>query len=438
MSEPTEVRRRQFLKTSVGALAGAPALLSQRSPNETIGVASIGVGTRGHQLLQEAQECPNTEIRVICDLYEGNIKRAQKLAMNKNARVIKEWERVMEDKDVDAVLIGTPDFWHAPMCIRASEARKHSYVEKGWCLNAREAKAMRKAIKDNKVVMQLGHQYNSLPQFHKAREIYQSGRLGKVPTVRMYIDRTGPYPEWQFYTFYDINQLPADATAENIDWQRFQAQASKKGPFDPERFFRWRCWWEYGNGIAGDLMSHLWDSVNMVTGAGIPESCVTQGSLYFWKQDRQVPDQWHVLFDYPKKELAMMFGCVFQNRHVGEVIQYLGRDQTLEVAPNFCRTFIGEWTQEYMEKKNPWQRRQGEKIGLMPQDAPQIPDYSLKPNELEVSSHMRNFIDCIRSGETPRCGVDRAFEEAVTINMSVEAFRRDRRVRWDPVKEEIV
>ncbi len=425
------IQRRQFLSAALAA----PALLAQRSPNDTLGVACVGVGTRGHQLLQEVQTCPNTEVRVICDLYEGNIQRAQKLTKNPNVRVVKEWEKAVADKDVDVVLIATPDFWHAPMTIRAAEAKRDIYVEKGWCRTLEEAKAMRKAVKDNKVVMQLGHHYNSLPTFHKAREIFQSGALGKAPLVRMYIDRTGPYPEWQFYTMYNINELPKDATPENIDWNRFTANAERR-TFDPERFFRWRCWWEYGNGIAGDLMSHLWDSVNMVAGMGIPETAVTQGNKYFWKEDRDVPDMWHVLFDYPKKELALTFACAFHNRHVGEVAQYLGRDKTLEVAPNFCRTFAAEWKPEGLQALGE-ARKPATDRGLEPRDVVK-PDYTMKPGEVEVTDHMRNFIDCVRSRGLPRCHVDRAFEEAVTIFLSVESFKRERKVRWDAANEAIV
>ncbi|MEK7404558.1 MAG: Gfo/Idh/MocA family oxidoreductase [Acidobacteriota bacterium] len=419
--------RRDFLK-------GAAALMAQ--PNERVGVAAVGVGTRGFQLLREAQAVSNTEIRVISDLYEGNLKRAKEFTTNQKVRLVKEWERAVEDKDVDVVLIGTPDFWHAPMTIRAAQAKKDIYVEKGWCTTLEDAKKMRQAVKDNKVVMQLGHQYNSLPTFHKAREIFQSGALGKTPLVRTYIDRTSAWPEWQFYTAYNIQEPPKDAGPETIDWERFLANAPKR-PFDVERFFKWRCWWEYGTGIAGDLMSHLWDSVNMVAGMGIPESCATQGDLYFWKDGRDVPDMWHVLFDYPKRELAVTFNCTFNNRHVGEVAQYLGREKTLEVSPAFCRTYDAEWKPEYKEKLAK-ARKNAELIGIQPQDMPVTPDYSFKKGELEVSGHMENFLECVRTRQTPRCGVDRAFEEAVAIVMSVEAYRRERRVRWDPVREEIV
>ena len=430
-----ESNRREFLKTAT-LLAGAPALMAQRSPSEKLGVACVGVGTRGHQLLLDAQAVPNTEIRVICDLYQGNVNRALGLCKNPNARVMHEWEKAVADPNVDVVLIATPDFWHAPMVIRAAEAKKDIYVEKGWCTTLKDAKRMRAAVQDHQVVMQLGHHYRSLPTFNRAREIFQSGQLGQVPLVRTYIDRTSKFPEWKFYTWYEVHDMPKDAGPDTIDWNRFLANAPKR-PFSAERFFTWRCFWDYGTGIAGDLMSHLWDSVNMVMGMGIPESAVTQGGLYYWQDEREVPDQWHVAFDYPKKKMGVTFNCTFHNVHAGEMAQYLGRDMTLEVGPKYCRTFGAEWRPEYADKLG-HARKLAADAGQDPESAVVTPDYSFKKGDLEVTNHMENFLECVRTRGTPRCGVDRAFEEAVTIMMSVEAFRQERKVRWDPAKEEIV
>ena len=439
MTRETPIDRRLFLRSAgvAAAAAGvAPAVLAQRKPGEKVGVAMIGVGTRGFYLMKEFQKIPDVEIRVICDLYDGNLSRARTNCVNDRVRTHKEWQKVMKDSEVDAVVIATPDFWHAPMTIGAAEAKKDVYVEKGWCLNLKQAKQMRQAIKDNKIVMQLGHNYNSSPYFHKAREIYRSGELGKVTVIRMFIDRTSPWPEWKFFQDYMVQDMPKDAGPETIDWERFTAGASKR-PFDAERFFLWRKWWEYGNGIAGDLMSHLWDSVNMVAGMGIPETAVTQGGNYFWKDGRDVPDMWHVLFDYPKQELAVTFNCTFSNRHYGEAAEYLGREQTLEVSPQMCRTYAAEWKPEYLARRTE-ANHAGEKLGLVPLDYPVPPAYSMKKGELEVSSHFQNFIDCVRSRAMPRCGVDRAFEEAAAVFLSVEAYKRSTKVRWEAGQEEIV
>jgi predicted dehydrogenase len=435
-SNQPNIPRRAFLQGG-GLALSAPALLAQRKPNEKIGVAVIGVGTRGFYLMRQFQEIEDVEIRSVCDLYDGNLTRAREGAKNDRLRSTKEWERVVADPDIDAVVIATPDFWHAPMTIAAAEAKKDVYVEKAWCVTLEEAKQMRKAILANGIVMQLGHNYNSEGTFHKAREIYRAGELGKVTTIRLYIDRTRAWPEWQFFQDYNIVEMPKDAGPQTIGWERFLAAAPTKREFDAERFFLWRKWWEYGTGIAGDLMSHLWDSANMVTGMGIPASAVAQGGVYFWKDGRDVPDTWNVMFDYPHKELVVTFQCTFNNRHYGEVEQFLGRDGTLEVSPQFCRTFAAEWKPEFRERERA-AAEMARKVGLDPRDFPVPPVYSMGRNELQISSHWQNFIDCVRSRAMPRCGVHQAFEEAAAVFLSVEAYKRETKVRWDPQREEIV
>jgi predicted dehydrogenase len=441
MSE-NKLDRRNFLTASAGGaagLAGAPAILAQRNANDRIGVGMIGVGTRGIYLLEQVQECPNTEVRLICDLYDSNIARAQKTAFNKKVEITKQWEKALESKDIDAVMIAAPDFWHAPMAIRAAQMKKHIYVEKGLCRTLDEAKGIRRAVRDNGVTLQLGHHQNSESPFVKAREIFQSGKLGQVALARTYIDRTNPWPEWQFYTRYDNQVLPPDATASTVDWERFQANAGVKTQFDPERFFRWRCWWEYGTGIAGDLMSHQWDGVNMIAGMGIPEAVHTMGGLYFWTKDREVPDQWHVMFEYPKKQLNVTFACTFHNRHHGTNTYIFGREASIEVASDHCRLYSAEWKPDYKEKLA-MARRKVTDAGLDATlaEAAVQPEYSWKKGENPMTTHQRDWIDCIRSGQTPRCGIDRAFEEGVTIVMSVESYFKERKVKWDPVNEQIV
>jgi len=443
MSASDNLARRTFLMgvaaAGTGLAAGVrtgPALLAEKSPNEVIGVASIGVGTQGHSLLQFAQAVPHAEIRIICDLYTGNVARARTLCKNPKVRVVHEWEKVVQDPDIDAVIIATPDFWHAPMVVAAAQAKKDIYVEKGWCTRLDDAKRMRQAVKDNKVVMQLGHHYNSAPAYYKAREIFRSGALGRLPLVRTYIDRAGAHSMWKFYTDYAVTEMPHDAGPNTIDWDRFIANAPPR-PFDAERFFTWRCYWDYGTGIAGDLLSHLWDGVNMIVGMGIPDSAVTHGGTYFWTTDREVPDQWSVMFDYPKLSMGLSFACNFHNSHVGEITQLLGREMTVEVNHTVCRTYSAEWKPEYDEKARR-ARATAWQLGLNPQDAIVPPDYSFRPDEIQVTSHMQDFLDCTRSRGVPRCGVDRAFEEAAAILMSVEAFRQGRKVRWDPIREEIV
>jgi predicted dehydrogenase len=432
--------RRDILKgltASSAAAAGAPGLLAQRTSSDTVRVAVIGVGTRGFYLMQKFQEIEGVELRTVCDLYDGNITRAREHATNDKLKTTKDWEEVINDPDIDAVVIATPDFWHAPMTVAAAENKKDVYVEKGLCISLDQAKQMRKAVLANRIVLQLGHNYNSISTFHKAREIYRSGQLGKVTSIRLFIDRTSAWPEWQFYQYYEVIEMPKDASPETIDWDRFIKAAARKRNFDAERFFLWRKWFEYGTGIAGDLMSHLWDSANMVTGMGIPETAVTQGGVYFWKDGRDAPDNWNVTFDYPKQERIVSFHCTFSNTHYGEVEQYLGREMTMEVSPRFCRTFAPEWKPEFRELRNK-ANAMATKAGVNPADFPVPPVYTFDPSELEISPHWQNFIDCVRSRAVPRCDIYQGFEEAATMFMSIEAYKRKTMVRWDPETEEIV
>ena len=430
--------RRDFLKTVTAAssVAGAPGMLAQQNAGSNINVAVIGVGTRGIYLLEEVQRCTGVQVRWISDLYDSNLQRAVKACKNPKVQTTKEWEKAATASDVDAVIIATPDFWHARMTVRAAEAKKHVYVEKGLCRTLDEAKAIRRATKENKIVLQLGHNQNSDPTYIKAREIYESGKLGKVTLARTYIDRTSQYPEWQFYTAYNINETPKDANPQTIDWNRWIANAPERA-FDVERFFRWRCFWEYGTGIAGDLMSHQWDGVNCVMNMGIPEAVITQGGLYFWKNDRTVPDQWHVMFEYPKKDFAIQFNCTFHSRHQGTNTYILGRDGSLEVGGSHCRLYDAEWKPESMAVMSKL-RREAAAAGRDPESVTLPPSYTMKRGELEVTNHVQNWIDCVRSGDTPRCGIDRAFDEAVTIVMSVESYFKERKVKWDPVNEVII
>ncbi|MCL5743262.1 MAG: Gfo/Idh/MocA family oxidoreductase, partial [Acidobacteria bacterium] len=153
------MERREFLISAGAGLVAAPGILAQPCTDKRVGVAVIGVGTRGIYLMREFQKVPGVEIRVIADLYDGNIKRAKEFCTNTNARYTKEWEKVVTDPDVDVVVIATPDFWHARMAIAAAQNKKDIYVEKGWCLNLDQAKQLRQAVKDNKVMLQLGHNY---------------------------------------------------------------------------------------------------------------------------------------------------------------------------------------------------------------------------------------------------------------------------------------
>lgn len=232
----------------------------------------------------------------------------------------------------------------------------------------------------------------------------------------MQVDRARSNADWRPYSADDFNRTRGDANSQTVDWERFLGAAAPKHAFDAERFFRWRCWWDYGNGIAGDLMSPMWDGANSVMHLGIPESVVTHGGPA-WRNDREVPDAWHVLFDYPSRNVAVRFDCGAHHGRDSSGSWFIGREASLEVDSSCCRLWDAG--------------RESLRAGQAQ------PRYEWKRDGMEIASHMRDFIDCMRSRAETRCGVRRAWESAVATAMSVESYRRERRVRWDAEREEI-
>jgi len=250
--------------------------------------------------------------------------------------------------------------------------------------------------------------------------------------------RTGLEPMWQFYTDYQITQAPADAGPATIDWDRFIANAPRRG-FDIDRFFTWRRWFDYGTGIAGDLQSHVVDGVNMIVEMGIPESCATQGGIYFWKDGRDVPDVWNASFNYPSQDLQVTFSCEFHNQHYGEWSHLFGRDMSMEVSPNAVKLYAEQHTDRYREMQAAEREKMASR-GLSPRgriEVPAVYEYSGRDG-LQPTSHMHDFLTCARTRKQTRCHMDVAFHEAATVAMSVQSYQEQRMVRWDPVREEIV
>lgn len=436
--------RREFVKTTAAAAAGAvmgnvtgaPAPAGLKSPNDTVGVGLIGVGVRGIQLLGDVLKVPNVQIRAICDVYDGHTQRAVKACQNEKVQTTKDYRRVLDSKDIDVVVIATPDHWHSEMTVDAAAAGKDMYVEKCMTRTIPEAKAIVKAIKSNRRVLQLGHQGRSNPIYKRAKEIVDAGELGKITLVQTYTYRNGDQPQWRWYSSYSNFQLPADATPEHIDWERFLGRAPKR-PFSVRRFFHWRCYWDYGTGIAGDLLTHQMDGVNSVLKMGIPHSCVAAGNIAYWKDDREVPDHWHAIYEYPDRDLTITYSCEFNNQRYGLGINLLGKDGTMEISSGL-RFYAEPGTAKYKELAEKIKKENAESKAAAGTPADR-PVYAVRPSDVPTqSSHMENFIECARTRGRTRCNEDDGFEEAVTAIMSVIAYQQKRQVFWDPARQEVV
>jgi predicted dehydrogenase len=482
-------RKDHFLKNVfLGELdldASAPHFPPSPPKNRTVRLGIIGIGIRGTQLMQAAgfadpeliqhwkdfaathpedkryedylaQEDLNVELNGICDVYDvraemalrtsGNLKR-EGLDANiiPHAKRYRTYRELLDATDIDAVIIATPDCWHASMAIDAARAGKHVYVEKGMTRLLEEVPDMVATIKESGICFQLGHQGRQTESYMKAREAVEKDILGKINLIEVCTNRNSPDGAW----LYNIDE---GAGPGNIDWAQFNGPFSDH-PFSLERFFRWRCWWDYGTGLSGDLFTHEYDAMNQILSLGIPHSVVSSGGIYYFKDGREVPDVWQVSCEYPERDLTLLYSATLaSSRDRGKVI--MGHDANMEIGNNLTV----------------WADRDSTRYAEMIEQGivdPGRPLYTYVPGKKNVDAvtsateayfagrgllytyregrrvdtthlHIKEWIDCIRSGQQPSCNIDRGFEEAITAHMATISYRENRKVFWDPNGRKVI
>lgn len=428
MQTTDQFTRRKFLKTSTQAAAAAaalpafaPAVLAARSPNETIGIGQIGLGTRGGDLINAVVYAPGVKVVAVCDAYGPHRQKGVERSQNPDVKAYVDYRELLADKNVDAVIIATPDHWHCQMVLDAVKAGKDIYCEKGFSRTLAEAKLMRAAIKQSKVVFQLGHQARQATCALQARELLAQGILGPITLVRTgRFGNTPPdRPIWRWYGYYSQWEHPDPAkVVQDVNWDLWLGGAPKI-PFNERHFWHWRCYWNYGTGQAGDLLSHELDFVQYVLGYGIPDTCMCAGLNALLNDDREVPDTWNAVYQYEKKGCTVTFSASM-NTNISQPPEFCGKEGTLRFDG------IAHDATGFTIRPEPFNKRSGLPRGYEKGKTPSQPN------------HIVDFVNCIRSRGKPKCDVDEAFIETATFLMSVESYRRQRMVRWDPVKEEIV
>lgn len=426
-----------------------------------------------------AQESLNVQITGICDIFDtfaeegiaagGNIyKEVVGGKMGPQPKRYLNYKELLAAEDIDAVVIATPDHWHGTMAMDAAKAGKHVYCEKPLTWTVPETYAVRDVIRQSNVVFQLGHQGRQVDSYRKAKEIIDKGLLGPITLIEVCTNRNDPNGAW----VYDIDPT---ANPKTIDWKQFEGDpqrikeyneymlgnnlAKYMGPderdkFSLERFFRWRCWWDYSTGLSGDLLTHEYDAVNQLLGTGIPHSAASSGGVYFFKDGRTVPDVLQTVFEFPEKNLTMLYSATLaSNRNRGKV--FMGHDASMEVG-NTLTLKIDSGSTRYKEKIEQ---------GII---KPDVPFYTYVPGQSKVDAitsatelyfaergllysymggkrydttflHLREWLECIRNRNLqPSCGIDAAFEEAITAHMGTRAYLEGRTMYWDKDNEQIV
>ncbi|SHM29193.1 Predicted dehydrogenase [Chitinophaga jiangningensis] len=268
------------------------------SANDQIQIALIGAGGMGTADANTAITVPGVKLIAACDLYDGRLADAKK-KWGGDIYTTRNYNEILERKDIDAVIIATPDFWHKEISVAAMNKGKSVYCEKPMVHDITEGPAVVDAQKRNNVVYQVGSQGMSSLGNEKARQLLAEGAIGKLNYAEGFWARMSPTGAWQY-------PIPADASTKTVDWDAYLKNAPKRD-FDPLRFFRWRNYRDYGTGVSGDLFVHLFSSLHFVTGSVGPDKVMATGGLRYWKDGREVPDIMLGMFDYPETAIHPAF-----------------------------------------------------------------------------------------------------------------------------------
>lgn len=434
--------RRHFLQTSAaGTLAASAAAAQDRkiSANDKIRFAAIGVGGMGSGDVRSALTVEGTELVAVADCYQGRLERARE-AWGKHIVVTRDYREILDRKDVDAVIVATPDHWHQTIAIEAMNKGKDVYCEKPMIQKISEGAGLVEAQKRTGRILQVGSQRVSSVEYAKAQELFRAGAIGELNMVEAWWDRNSAIGAWQY-------SIPPDASPETISWDMFLGKAPKH-PFDATRMFRWRNYQDYGTGVAGDLFVHLFSGMHFVTGAIGPERVFATGGLRYWKDGRDVPDVMLGLYDYPKTDKHSAFTLALRVnfvsgagessgfRFVGsEGILTIGRGVTLskvprESEPGYTIDTFPKGTQEAFLKqyreKYPQQKPTADGMRPESEDKFQAPrGYS------DHVDHHRNFFAAVRSRKPVVEDATFGFRAAGPAVLSNVSYFEKRAVQWD-------
>ena len=464
-----------------------PAVISGLSDSRHLKLGIIGYGGRGSHLIRGAgfatkewtdtvsenarknkldkqfetfmtQEDLNVSLVGVCDLFD--VRAEQCIDASKNeirpggkpkqtATRYTHYTDLLNIKDIDAVIVATPDHWHSRITIDAAKAGKDVYCEKGLTRTFDEAIKVYNEVKKTGITFQLGHQNRQVDANEKAKQIIKQGLLGKINLVELATNRNSPWGAW-------VWGIHPEGNAQTIDWDTFQEPSPNKIPFGEEalrRFFRWRCWFDYGTGLSGDLLSHDFDAINQIMDLGIPKYASSSGGIYFYKDGRDVPDVWNATFEYPDKDLTILYSATLSsNDPRGNRI--MGHDATMQMGGQSG----GGSVHGFIVKADSESTRYKDRLesGII---STQYPIYTYSPGSKQIDGitsatsryfankgllytyregkrvdpthlHVKDWLDAIRSGGQPKCDIEQALHEAVACHMATESYLQGKQMEW--------
>jgi len=397
--------RREFVQQT---MLGAAALLAYPparvlGANDRVRIGMIGVGGRGQELLKQVMELPKAQVVAIADVYTRRHDEAKQIA--NGIQTVNDHRRLLDIKDIDAVIVASPLHIHAQHFLDTLAAGKDLYAEKTMTWSIPEAEQCLQAAKISDRIIQIGLQHESSGALADARKWIKDGLLGKVTQVESWMSRNTPHGKGQW-----VRPVPSDCTATNVDWNAF-LNGRPNRPFDANKFINWRLFWEFSGGNVTENMVHQIAWIMSALDLPLPSAAYMSGGVFSEKDGREVPDTIAVTLDFPN-DMVVTWQSTFSNSRYGLGERLLGSDGTIEHlagATDMVSGKSGETTHYFPEKTN---RRDGVAITGNSSD----------------QDHMSNWIECVRTRKTPHAPVDIGYRSAVAAHMANLAYRRQQRI----------
>jgi len=392
--------RRQFARSTgvIGAGLTAGSWNKILGANDRVLLGVIGPGGRGQSVLQKFLKNSDVEVVALCEIYDENLRKTQSL-LPKSTKEFDDYRKLLEIREVDAVLIATPDHWHAAMSIGAGNAGKDVYIEKPLTYTIDEGKEIIRAARLNDRVFQVGMQQRSGAHYMKAKaEYFDTGKLGKITLART----------WWHGNSYHLRKAPFKDQPAGLDWKKFQGPRPWRD-WDVQQFWNWRAYLDFGGGQITDLFTHWIDVVHWFMNEDLPKAAVASGGVYQYKDGRTAPDTIHVLLEYPG-EWTATFEATLAPGIRGAGIEFVGTQGRLEITRG---------SYAFTPVEGPPVKEQGDRGDGMTAD------------------HVRNFLDCVKSRKRPNGDVLVGHRSALASHLGNIAYLERRRIELDLVREEV-
>ena len=431
------MKRRDFIKQTTGTIT-TTALSTTRilGANDRVVVGLIGCGGRGQDVAGLMRQVPGAEYGAFCDVYLSNGNQA-KQSLNPSAPVFSDFRKLLDLKEINAVHIATPDHWHAILTVLAYEAGKDVYVEKPLAHNIKEGRAMVAAASRYKRIIQTGMQHRSAPHYREVQRIIQSGELGDVRFVRVW--------NYSNMTPFGIGRAPDSPVPDGLDWDLYLGPAPKV-PFNKNRFLRsFRWFWDYAGGTITDFGTHRFDTVHQVMGVDAPKSVSASGGRFSMKDGGEMPDIMQATFEYAGFILSYE-ACNLNAHGLGgrtpgmAYYQMRGTDDRPhgEAYYGTNGTLIADRIgfEIYAEPK-PSARRDGtQDLKTRTEGSRMEPKRVASKDATDL--HVRNFIECVRSRQTPIADIEIGHRSTAVAHLGNIAFKTGRKLLWDAAMENFI